>query len=274
LNHDYNPGGTVKMAVSIEMKKIFAIVLAIILALSLLTACKDAVNAPNGGGNSGGGNSGGSNSGGNSGAPSGGGNSAPTNPPSNPPATTPSATPSGDADPCPCCPDCIQKECECIECGENDKYDCECKLPDSEYNWRIVGEGEQPFTIPGMMGTNKMIVRLDLEKQGGATPAGTYTGTFYFWHYEMTPELMQASGATGDSYNEFESDVFTVDIVSGAQDNEWLYQTQDVSITVTSVTDVTIFGRRQEVTDYPNQSVKFAFDITIHCLARQRQYPL
>jgi hypothetical protein len=32
-----------------------------------------------------------------------------------------------DIDPCPCCPDCNQEECECAECGDNN--DCECKMP-------------------------------------------------------------------------------------------------------------------------------------------------
>jgi len=36
------------------------------------------------------------------------------------------STPNG-GDPCVCCPDCIQKECECAECGDN--TDCKCKLP-------------------------------------------------------------------------------------------------------------------------------------------------
>ena len=170
-----------------------------------------------------------------------------------------SDTPSG-KDPCPCCPDCVQEECVCAECGDSDN--CKCSASDIQYNWRIVGEGEQPFTIPGMIGTNKMIVKMDMAKYGGATPVGTYMGTFYFWHYEMTPELMKASGATGDSYNEYETDDFAMDIIFETQNKEWSYQTmQEINITITSVTDVTIAGRKQQVTDYPSQSVKFAFDI-------------
>ena len=38
-----------------------------------------------------------------------------------------------DDDPCPCCSNCIQKECECAKCGDSD--DCECKLPDSLENY-------------------------------------------------------------------------------------------------------------------------------------------
>ena len=174
--------------------------------------------------------------------------------------SAPTPPSSGNVDPCPCCPNCIQEECECAECGDSDG--CKCSLPDTQYDWRIYGEGEQPFTIPGMIGTNKMIIKLDLVKLGGATPAGTYTGTLYFWHYEMTPEMMQSVGATGDSYNEFESDIFTVDI-SEAQGSEWLYRTQDVSITITSVTDVTVYGQKQQVTDYPSQNVRLAFDINL-----------
>ncbi|MCL1830219.1 MAG: hypothetical protein FWG21_02185 [Oscillospiraceae bacterium] len=194
----------------------------------------------------------------------GGGSTPPRENATNPPPTTPGATPSDKDDPCPCCPNCVQKDCECAECGDSE--DCECELPgndDTQYDWRIFGEGEQPFTTPGMMGMNKMIVKLDLVKQGDATPAGTYTGTLYFWHHEMTPELMQSVGATGDSYNEFESDSFTVDIISDIQNKEWLYQTQEINVTITSVTDVTIAGRKQQVTDYPSQSVKFVFDINI-----------
>jgi len=42
----------------------------------------------------------------------------------NPPVTTPHETPSGNDDPCPCCPDCIQEDCECEECA--DSKDCKC----------------------------------------------------------------------------------------------------------------------------------------------------
>ena len=44
------------------------------------------------------------------------------------PATTPGETPSGKDDPCPCCSNCIQEECECAKCGDSDG--CKCKLPD------------------------------------------------------------------------------------------------------------------------------------------------
>ena len=82
-----------------NIKRLVAIALILVLALSL-TAC-----------------------GGNGGTATGEGNTA------NPPATTPGETPNGNKDPCPCCPDCNQKECECAECGGNNNNDCKCKLP-------------------------------------------------------------------------------------------------------------------------------------------------
>jgi len=52
---------------------------------------------------------------------------------------------STDKDPCQCCPDCVQKECVCAECGDNDKYDCECAAP---------GVGEGPFIFSVEIDTN------------------------------------------------------------------------------------------------------------------------
>ena len=84
-----------------RMKKAIAITLIIILALSLLTACK------------GGGTSGGT------------GSSLPAE--ATPPLTEPDEPP-GSApepnDPCPCCPDCIQEECDCNKCADSDKCKC------------------------------------------------------------------------------------------------------------------------------------------------------
>ncbi|MCL1895992.1 MAG: hypothetical protein FWG03_05540 [Clostridiales bacterium] len=76
------------------MKKFFVLGVVIVMTLFLLAAC--------GGGSAGGDDSAG-----------GGGTAAP-------------ATEAGD-DPCPCCPDCIQEECECAECGDSDG--CKCRLP-------------------------------------------------------------------------------------------------------------------------------------------------
>jgi len=98
------------------MKKVFMIALALMLVFAL-AAC---------GGGGGGGDGGGSRDDGSSG----GGTAAPT------------AT--GDDDPCPCCPDCIQAECVCEECGGNDDYDCKCSAP---------GGGE-PFTFLVEIDTN------------------------------------------------------------------------------------------------------------------------
>ena len=74
------------------MKRFFIAMMVIALMLSLMTGC--------GGGGAGGGGGGGDN-----------------------------AAPAGNEseDPCSCCPDCVQKECECVECGERDI--CECKMP-------------------------------------------------------------------------------------------------------------------------------------------------
>ena len=83
------------------MKKAFAIMLVLTLLISL-AAC--------GGDGGGGGGDGG-----------GGGTTAP---PAN-------------EDPCPCCPECVQKECVCEECGDNDEYDCICAAPDVGGSWTI-----------------------------------------------------------------------------------------------------------------------------------------
>jgi hypothetical protein len=40
-------------------------------------------------------------------------------------------------DPCNCCPECVQKECVCEECGGNDEYDCVCTAPDLGGIWTI-----------------------------------------------------------------------------------------------------------------------------------------
>ena len=40
-------------------------------------------------------------------------------------------------DPCACCPDCIQEECICDECGGNDEYACVCAAADSGGTWTI-----------------------------------------------------------------------------------------------------------------------------------------
>ena len=95
------------------MKKILMVALTLILVLSL-AAC---------GGGGGGGDNGGS-------AGGGGGAAAPTA--------------AGDDDPCPCCPDCIQAECVCEECGGNDDYDCKCSAPG----------GGGPFTFLVEIDTN------------------------------------------------------------------------------------------------------------------------
>lgn len=41
-------------------------------------------------------------------------------------------------DSCSCCPNCIQEECECIECGSSN--DCECKSSNYEGGWVIAFE--------------------------------------------------------------------------------------------------------------------------------------
>ena len=96
-------------------KRIIAIALTLILALSL-AAC--------GGGNI---------------PPNASGGTYPTKPS----ATTPSATPSKDEDPCPCCPDCIQEECDCEECADSD--DCKCTPG---------GLSNGPFTFKVEINTN------------------------------------------------------------------------------------------------------------------------
>lgn len=128
------------------------------------------------------------------------------------------------------------------------------KIIDIQYNWRIVGEGEKFFTTAGIPGQNKMIVKIDVTKQGGTTPAGTYTGSFSLWYYEMTPEMMKQYGITGDSHNEYKTDGFTVEIIPWTHNKQWPYQAARTtkSITLTSVTDVTIQGHKQQVTDYPS----------------------
>ena len=90
------------------MKKAYIIALALVLVFAL-AAC-------------GGGGDGGS---------SGGGTAAPTT--------------NTDEDPCACCPDCVQKECVCAECVDNDKYDCKCSAP---------GGGEGPFVFLVEIDTN------------------------------------------------------------------------------------------------------------------------
>jgi predicted small secreted protein len=84
------------------MKKALVIIPVMILALSLLTACGN-------GGTSGG-------SGGTSG---GDGIFAPSETTRPPAGHTPEPK-----DPCPCCPDCIQEECDCKKCNDSD--DCKC----------------------------------------------------------------------------------------------------------------------------------------------------
>ena len=92
------------------MKKIHIIALILILVLSLaVCGC----------------------GGGNGGASGGGGTDVPAT--------------SADEDPCPCCPDCVQNECVCAECGDNDKYDCKCSAP---------GGGDGPFTFSVEIDTN------------------------------------------------------------------------------------------------------------------------
>ena len=81
------------------MKKIFAIALVLALVFSL-AACGGGGDGAAGGDGTGGG--------------------APASPVS-----------SEDEDPCPCCPDCIQAECVCEECGGNDDYDCKCSAPEA-----------------------------------------------------------------------------------------------------------------------------------------------
>jgi len=133
-----------------------------------------------------------------------------------------------------------------------------------QYNWRIVGEGQLPYEMPGMIGTGTIIVTMDLHKQGGSTPAGAYTGSFSVWHNEMTPELMAQYGATGDSYNEYVTDSFTMEIVPKAGDAPWFFQTdgeQKKAIVIDSITDVYIAGRHQQVSDYPERDLKYVVKI-------------
>lgn len=107
-----------------------------------------------------------------------------------PPTTAPSATPSGNDDPCPCCPDCNQEECECAECGGNLSKDCECKLPDDgEADWTVAFENATASS------PNKNLPKYFIEnytlnftatKQGGYTMIGSYTGTGFLTN-EMDP---------------------------------------------------------------------------------------
>ena len=92
-----------------SIKRLMTIVLTMVLALTLLTACPFGSDTPDGG-------------------TSGGGDVAAPPEATPTPTETPVPTPEP-KDPCPCCPDCIQEECECVECGDSD--DCKCKLPGS-----------------------------------------------------------------------------------------------------------------------------------------------
>ena len=136
------------------MKKSIVVALAILLALSLLTACGGNSNTP---------------------ANTSGGNNA-----ANSPVISPSENPSGGDDPCPCCPNCIQKECECADCGDSD--DCECKSPGGlgeeveytpiTYNVEITTEwecGDPECIIDGCRGETRSDAEVTMDWKGAGT---------------------------------------------------------------------------------------------------------
>ena len=150
------------------MKKYFKLVLVMILALSLLTAC--------GGG---GGSSGGTD------------NDKPKTQTVNDKATDDEEENDEEEieiDPCPCCPDCLQIDCECFECGESD--DCECVLPGGgigpltfrvEYIAHYVVSGDTSCDIKT---SGEAIVLMDQTNEAGHF--GSAEGVGRYVHHKMT----------------------------------------------------------------------------------------
>ena len=99
-------------------------------------------------------------------------------------------------DPCPCCPNCIQKDCECIECGDSD--DCECKLPNGgEFDWIIVFD-EATASSPNKQLPQYFIecytLNLKVTKSGGETPFGEFSGNGDLENVMDTSGALAASG--------------------------------------------------------------------------------
>ena len=99
------------------LRKVLFLAFVVVLALVMLTACSGGSVYTTGSGDSNA-PSGGSNAQGGGNAPSGGDSSQ------KPPAKPAGETPGGNADPCPCCPECVQTECACERCADSD--DCKC----------------------------------------------------------------------------------------------------------------------------------------------------
>jgi len=94
------------------MNKWIALLFAALMMLSLLTACGEDSSTPDDG------------------------NSTPAG----------NTSVSNGEDPCSCCPDCIQEECDCVECGDN--ADCKCKLPGGLLTYKVQKKIEFNCTQP------------------------------------------------------------------------------------------------------------------------------
>jgi len=133
--------------------------------------------------------------------PSGGNNGASGNGNAAVPTTAPSATPSGNDDPCPCCPDCIQKECECAECGENDDYDCECKLPGGGgaftflVETKVTTKADATMIVYNTFG--EATVTLDQFEESGFYGVGEGIGRYSDWFGGFNGDAVLLEAETG-----------------------------------------------------------------------------
>jgi len=103
----------------------------------------------------------------------------------------------GDDDPCPCCPDCVQAECVCEECGGNDDYDCKCSAPGGD------GFGTISFDMAAASSPNRNLPSYFVEnytldftatRVGSGTTFGNFTGTGYMVNEMDTSGAVEASG--------------------------------------------------------------------------------
>jgi len=98
-------------------------------------------------------------------------------------------------DPCPCCPECIQEECDCEECADSD--DCKCSVPGGEADWTISFENAMASSpnknLPDYFVENYTL-NFTAAKQGGYTMLGEYMCEGYLMN-EMDPSgAYEASG--------------------------------------------------------------------------------
>ena len=92
-------------------------------------------------------------------------------------------------DPCPCCPNCIEKDCECIDCG--DSNNCECMLPsgngpfmfkveiDSSLNKDYRSEMESNGYTAGYSTRSETVVTLNESNDSGWFGIGNGNGEYY-----------------------------------------------------------------------------------------------